>query len=166
MPDGPSDCIFSDDRRYRYVLRHTFDHNRTNGTVNFIMLNPSTADEKQLDPTLRRCKGFADDWDYGSFVVTNLFAFRATDPQDMKREPKPIGYENDYHILRQASLASEVVLGWGAHGSYAGRGAYVLDLLRRNIKYTDHIYHLGLTGAGEPRHPLYLPKDAVRVRAL
>lgn len=151
-------CVFSEDRKYRYTLKHTFDLALAGACINFIMLNPSTADETQLDPTLRRCKGFAQREGFGSFVVTNLFAYRATDPQDMRRVLDPIGPANDDWISRVASECKVVVCGWGNHGSYIKRDEHVkrkLRLLRESWGLV--VMHLGdLTQGGHPRHPLYL----------
>lgn len=57
----------------------------------FIMLNPSTADHEQDDATIRKCIGFARRWGMGSIRVANLFAYRATKPDDLKRADNPIG---------------------------------------------------------------------------
>lgn len=84
-------CTFSPCRTYRYSLVHEWD--RDLPRVAFIMLNPSTADENALDPTLRRCLGFARSWGYGSFEIGNVFAFRATDPKAMKAAADPFGPE-------------------------------------------------------------------------
>lgn len=166
MPnDGPSACMFSEDRVYRYRLEHIFDTSKLGcepagqgiaGSVNFVMLNPSTADEKQLDPTLRRCKGFARQWGFGSFVVTNLFAFRATSPLDMKRALDPVGPENDRQILIEAYRAELVVVGWGSHGHFIQRDVRVLSLLK---DYAKRVCYLGLTGSGLPRHPLFVASN-------
>lgn len=169
MVDGPSTCVFSEDRKYRYSLQHFMDRRgyveQYSRIVNFIMLNPSTADEHRLDPTLRRCKGFAKLWGCTSFVVTNLFAFRATDPNNMKRAADPVGPENNKHILRIASNVDIVVLGWGAHGAYLGRSREVKRMMQGQLTKLTHIHHLGLTGLAEPRHPLYIPGDAQLVMA-
>src|SRR4051794_1235729 len=96
METGPA--VLSDDRVYRYSLSRTWSP--TKGAVTFIGLNPSTADENELDPTLRRIVGFAHAWGYGTFHMANLFAFRATDPVAMRAAPEPVGPDNDEHLLR------------------------------------------------------------------
>src|SRR6185295_13389216 len=68
--------MLSPDRKYRYVLFRCWDIEKT--MVNFVALNPSTADESKDDPTLRRCMSFAKSFGYGGLYITNLFAFRAT----------------------------------------------------------------------------------------
>ncbi len=79
----PSGANFSRCRRYRYTLWRIWDPKQQ--PVMMIGLNPSTADAQSNDPTIRRCIGFARDWDAGGLIMTNLFAFRATYPTDLKR---------------------------------------------------------------------------------
>ena len=151
-----TDAIFSPDRVYRYTLNRNADWFGRE-TINFVMLNPSTADETTDDPTIRRCVGYAKRWGYGALVVTNLFAFRATDPKDMKAAVDPIGEENDRYLLEVASDSAAVICAWGVHGEYRDRGRSVLKILEmERIKYLA----LRLTKQGHPSHPLYLPSSA------
>lgn len=149
----------SDCGKYRYTLSREWDSSRP--TVLFVCLNPSTADASKDDPTIRRLVGFAKQWGYGKLWVANLFAFRATKPEDMKAARDPIGPKNDFLIQRldeMASLSGGItVAAWGAHGNHLNRAEEVLKLLRDP-------YHLGLTKGGQPRHPLYLPKNVVPVK--
>ena len=138
-------ATFSADRRYRYRLWRRWDRSRP--VVAFVMLNPSTADARNDDPTIRRCVGFARAWGYGGIEVVNLFAYRATDPRELRAANDAVGPENRRHIHRAIARAHLVVLAWGAHGSGSG----LLSLPRARC--------LGLTRAGRPRHPLYLRRD-------
>ena len=79
----------SDDRRYRYLLVRRWDNTLPDAT--FVMLNPSTADERDDDPTIRKCIGFAKRWGCGGIKVVNLYAFRATNPRDCFAAADPIG---------------------------------------------------------------------------
>jgi hypothetical protein len=124
---------------------------RKPGFVQFIGLNPSTATEEVNDPTVKRCMSFAAAWGYDEMVMSNLFAFRATDPKDMKAHPEPIGAENNEWLKTLAESAALVICAWGAHGPHASRDKAVIEILR-DIR----IFHLGTTSAGHPRHPLYL----------
>ena len=92
-------------------------------------LNPSTADEVQDDPTIRRCIDFAKRWGYGALCMTNIFAYRATLPKDMKMAMNPIGEENDYWLGSCAKDAGMVLGAWGRHGSFMGRAEYVQRML-------------------------------------
>ncbi|HEV8470576.1 MAG TPA: DUF1643 domain-containing protein [Candidatus Limnocylindria bacterium] len=111
------------------------------------MLNPSTADARRDDPTIRRCIGFARGWGFGGVEVVNLFAYRTTDWRELVRVCDPVGPDNSRHLWRAIARAGLVVLAWGAHAS----SSRLLSLPRARC--------LGLTRAGEPRHPLYLRRD-------
>lgn len=143
-------ATFSDDRRYRYTLSRIWKPGKP--YTNFVGLNPSTADANFDDPTIRRCIRFAGDWGCGGMVMTNLFAFRATDPFEMKAAREPVGgADNDEWIARIARDAGIVVAAWGVHGTHLGRAQEVLQMV-------DAAWHvLGLTKKGFPKHPLYLP---------
>lgn len=146
MQDG---ARFSPCRNYRYDLWRTWIGG--DGYVMFVGLNPSTADERQDDPTVRRCMAFAKMWGYESLCMTNLFAFRATDPKVMKQASDPVGPDNNATLQRHASKAGIVVAAWGTHGSYLGRETMVRKMLPR-------LHCLRVTKNGHPGHPLYLPK--------
>ena len=148
-------ALFSECRRYRYTLRRHWSGRR--GYAMFVGLNPSTADEERDDPTVRRCIGYAQSWGYSGLCMTNIFAFRATDPTVMLAEPDPVGPDNDYWLVESARRAAIVVAAWGVHGAHRGRHAAVRDLL-------PSLHLLRLTQQGYPGHPLYLPK-ALKPRA-
>lgn len=143
---------FSACRRWRTLLWRSWDANRP--VANFLMLNPSTADETVLDPTCARARDYAQRWGYGALLVTNLFAWRATDPRAMRGAADPVGAGNDGAILRAAREARLVVCAWGNHGAHLGRSAHVRGLLRA-AGIALHV--LRVNGNGEPAHPLYLP---------
>jgi len=146
-----ADADFSLCRKYRYLLRYPREAKRR---VLWVALNPSVADEQQLDPTLRRCVSFAKKWGYDGIEVANLFAFRATDPKVMLAEPDPVGPDNDARIREAAWRAGIIVAAWGVHGAHQGRDKIVRDLLRDR-----GVVCLGKTKEGFPRHPLYVRGD-------
>jgi hypothetical protein len=148
----PSGAKFSACRRWRYLLWRCWDASRP--AANFLMLNPSTADELKLDPSCTRARVYAERWGYGALVVTNLFGWRATDPQEMKRAQDPVGRGNDAAILRAGREAAIVVCAWGNHGAHLGRADAVLRLL---VAGNLQLKMLKLNGDGQPAHPLYLP---------
>ena len=149
--DAARDATFSEDRVYRYQLvRSTGYPNQA--LVNFVGLNPSTADESNDDPTVRRLIGFARRQAFGFLILTNLFAFRVTDPRGLKMAVDPIGPENFTCLTAAARSSQCIVPCWGAHGAVRSRGREVLELLRR----LGDIRVFGLTKGGEPIHPLYL----------
>ncbi len=149
---SPSGAKFSACRRWRYLLWRRWDE--TKPAANFLMLNPSTADEHQLDPSCTRARGYAERWGYGALVATNLFGWRATDPREMKAAREPVGRGNDAAILRAARASALVVCAWGNHGAHRGRSGMVIELLALN---RIDLHFLRMNSAGEPAHPLYLP---------
>lgn len=154
IPATPAGATFSACRRWRWLLWRRWDEARP--LANFLMLNPSTADETQLDPTCTRARGYAERWGYGGLVVTNVFAWRATDPADMKAQPDPVGRDNDAAIVHAARSCAIVVCAWGNHGAHEERSAHVVAILR---KAKVPLFALRVNGGGEPAHPLYLPKN-------
>jgi hypothetical protein len=144
-------AVFSPCYRYRYVLTREWDGG--DGRVNFVMLNPSTADALADDPTIRRCIGFAQRWGYHELTVTNLYALRSTNPRELQRASDPVGPDNDTTLIVQAGMADLVVCAWGVHGFARG------ELVRMELGNYVPLHHLGLTQAGAPRHPLYLAAD-------
>ncbi len=117
------------------------------------MLNPSTATEVQNDPTVERCERRARALGYGAFRVTNIFAWRDTDPRKMRAATDPIGPENDNTILASLPWADTVLAAWGTHGAHLDRGPKMEALLRASGQ---PLHHLGLSKAGHPKHPLYI----------
>ncbi|WP_187428352.1 DUF1643 domain-containing protein [Roseobacter fucihabitans] len=113
--------------------------------------------EIKNDPTVARCEARARHLGFGAFRVTNIFAWRDTDPAAMKRAHDPVGAESDAVLIKAARWADQVIVAWGVHGAHQGRGAAVVQMLR---KAGVDLFHLGLSRAGHPRHPLYLPYAA------
>ena len=151
---------FSDCGLYRYLLRVQWG-DRGSELVQFVLLNPSTADERADDPTLRRCKAYARRWGFGGVVVTNLLAYRATDPSELAATPVYAGdelcrpYTDNLHLVA-AYGCRQVVCGWGTWASrWPVRAERLLDLLG------DRARGLALTKGGHPAHPLYLRGDLV-----
>ena len=155
-------CVFSSDRRYRYTLLHRWDDLLTPAVsqgIAWICLNPSTADEDQLDPTLRRIQHFSAAWGHTHFVMLNAFAYRATDPADMKAAADPVGPDNDHWIAHWAGRVDRIMLGWGEHGVHLGRHVRVLELLD-----PAKVYCLARNASGQPKHPLYIAQQTKPVR--
>ncbi len=142
---------FDRSRSYRYRLGRSWDP--AGGRAAFVLLNPSAADETQDDPTLRRCLGFARHWGFGVLEVVNLFAWRSAHPRDLRRVADPVGPRNDRHIRETVQAADFVLAGWGNAGTLQGRAAAVDAVLAT----LPAVHCLGVTKAGQPRHPLYVP---------
>lgn len=154
-------AILSPDNIYRYSLWRDWDS--VLPWVLWIMLNPSVADAKATDPTIRKCGGFTDKLGFGGFRVVNLYAFRATKPADMWGNCKagnidPIGPDNDKHIIRALNQpdTKRVILAWGAAGG--SRADERRKDVARLVANQGHVPQcLGTTKEGYPRHPLMVP---------
>ncbi len=152
-------AIFDLTEQYRYVLWREWDS--TMLRVGFVMLNPSQADAIADDPTIRRCIGFARAWGYGALEVVNLFAYRTAFPKFLRQVSDPVGSDNDLHLEQFARRVDRIVLAWGNWGSLYGRDRAVLEQLMA----CKSLYCFGLTKNQQPRHPLYLKRNAT-VRAI
>lgn len=142
---------------YRYVLTRPSDVVHPNRrTALFLMLNPSTADATQDDPTIRRCRGFAASWGSDGLTVANLFALRATDPAVLQQHVAPIGPDNDAWLRQLAAEHVDIVCAWGALPFAAARASDVALILRAAGA---RLWCLGTTKHGAPRHPLYVRSD-------
>ena len=153
-----SRAVFSRCERHRVELRREWSP--SGPTVNFLMLNPSTADETKNDPTVERCQRRALAGGFGALVVTNLFSLRSTDPGGLLCGV-PNHAANDAYILANARAASLVVCAWGSQAALgrlvAGRAAAVLlKLLAAGVP----LHALRLNADGQPGHPLYIPLAA------
>lgn len=146
------DAVISPDGVYRYRLSRAWDTRRL--PLAWIMLNPSTADAKVDDPTIRRCMSFAMREGAGGIEILNLYALRTTNPDELRRSSDPIGPDNDEWIRQVLHSHSRVVCAWGAFQRAWDRAAAVMDL----VKGIDFLC-LGRTAAGHPRHPLYVKGD-------
>ncbi|NVH52946.1 DUF1643 domain-containing protein [Photobacterium damselae subsp. damselae] len=145
----------SDCRTYRYELWRIWDESKPYAM--FIGLNPSTADETEDDPTIRRCINFAKSWGYGGLCMVNLFAYRATQPEDMKRASNPIGDQNDETLILLAQNAGVIVGAWGNDGVFLNRSEDVRALI-------PELNVLKVNKSGEPAHPLYLKSTLTPIK--
>ena len=154
-----NDCHFSPDRRHRYSLVHRWNPLFGDRLIMWIGLNPSTADEQRLDPTLTRIRSFSEREGFDGFLMTNIFGFRATDPKMMMSAADPVGPENDAALLAAAGRCDRIVAAWGACGKFQARADDAARLLAGR-----ELWCLGTTQAGFPRHPLYVAGDQPLVR--
>ncbi len=152
-------AVISPCEKYRYRLSRHWDPKLK--SVGWIMLNPSTADALKDDNTIRRCIGFAKSWGYGSIVVTNLFAYRATNPKDMRNAKDPIGSRNDQVIIDMLRECPVVIAAWGTNGSYLKRDRAVHRLVQNAGK---QLKCLATTKNNDPVHPLRQPKHLQPIR--
>jgi hypothetical protein len=156
-------AVFSDDGKYRYVL--TRDWGAAPGRLAvFVGLNPSVADARQDDRTVQKCWRWARKWSYSSFVMLNVYAFRATDPKRLGTVSDSVGLYNDVFLSAYASAASFVVAAWGNGVGDKERLLEVREILVSSS--TGPLHCLGVTANGNPRHPLYLPADTAPIQWL
>jgi hypothetical protein len=148
--DTSCGATLSECRLYRYQLWRVWDDSKP--YLNIIGLNPSTADERTDDPTIRRCVDFAKQWNFGALYMTNLFAWRDKSPAAMKKALEPIGQDNNGWLIETAAYAGLVMAAWGIHGTFKERDKAVIAMLPK-------LYCFGTNDDGTPKHPLFLPKD-------
>jgi hypothetical protein len=146
----------SDCGMYRYLLTRDISIIGEAGKTVFVMLNPSTADAVENDPTIRRCIGFAETWGFGNLIVANLYALRSTQPAALWQHADPVGPENDATLADLARRHRDIVCAWGANAKPERVRAFV-DVIKAA---GGELWCLGTTKAGAPRHPLYLRRDA------
>lgn len=145
------DAVISPCGTYRYLLRRTWDAKQPRAL--FVMLNPSTADAEIDDATIRSCIRLSRGLGFGSFEVVNIFAFRATDPEDMAKADDPIGPDNERIVIGAINRCDTVICAWGAHPMAARKSTFLLGHIRSRRPAA---YCLGKTKAGAPKHPLYI----------
>lgn len=155
-PWTSSGALFSDDFAYRYRLHREWNPARS--TCTFLMLNPSAANAVKLDPTVRRCIGFAKREGCGRLEVVNVFAWIDSDPNGLLKADDPIGPDNDAHIVDACQHSRIVIAAWSYWAiSLGNRQAAVENLI---APYLYKTYVLGRNMDGTPRHPLYMAKTA------
>lgn len=172
-------AVISKDERYRYFLWREWRGSATddnwewldavdgNGVrlgepkaVTFIMLNPSTADAQEDDPTIRRCVGFAKAWKYDRINVVNIFGHRATDPDALlalDHNDDPVGPDNQKYIDHAVSQSGIIICAWGKHGRHLGQDLTTMGWLWKPA------HCLGRNKDMSPKHPLYLPANSERI---
>lgn len=153
---GDRGAVLSEDGLYRYRLWRTWG---PQPPALFLMLNPSTADADVDDQTIRKCIGFARREGCGGLLVWNLYAFRATDPDELDRVEDPIGRGNEDHLWPMLDEAGLIIAAWGSkpnRGKYRNREM----MIRVGPLYDRQVWALKLTKDGHPNHPLYLPGNS------
>ncbi len=157
------DATISGCGTYRYRLEREWEPELP--TAVWIMLNPSTADAKTDDPTVRKCVGFATQWGCGGIVIVNLFAARATDPTRLETFDDPVGFFNDGHVAKAVTAATgPVVAAWGSHSNdvpgFWKRVNRVVNLPELASRQLDCV---GVNRDRTPSHPLMLAYSSPRL---
>lgn len=150
------EAIISECGQYRYLLKRDLGGILNNGkTILFIMLNPSTADAKVDDPTIRRCVGFAKKWGYKTLYVGNLYGLRSSDPKVLLSNTDPVGERNDYYLEWMMEQSDTIVVAWGNNA----KEDRIDDFLCLKPMDNCDLYCLGMTKNKQPKHPLYISKE-------
>lgn len=152
MKDGGA--TFSSDKTRRTFLWRSWE---VGPRVMFICLNPSTADGKKDDQSTRKMRGFAERIGCGSFMLYNIFDFKATNPRMLyKMTLEQLCSPNNFAMIRAAARdVRYVICAWGTHGKLHGQGEAMLEFLRtRDVK---NLYALKMNADGTPAHVLMLP---------
>lgn len=155
--------------RYRYTLTRIFDgapypfNDDDIGTLCWIMLNPSTADDELDDQTVRKISTITRRHGYSALTVVNLFAARATKPKYLKQMADPSGPDSDMHVSVALEEAHAVVCAWGARDlRWSTQPESMFERLR-GLPWFMPILCCGLTADGSPKHPCRLPNDTTLI---
>ena len=144
---------------YRYILG-----TRGENPLICIGINPSTAEPDNLDNTLKSVERIAQGNGYDSFIMFNVYAQRATDPDAMERSCNPLLHRENLEAFRYVLSISQKPAVWAAWGAIIEKRAYlsqcVRDMVAVGQTYGAQWYCAGaITKKGHPHHPLYLRKD-------
>lgn len=140
-------AILSEDKEYRYMLSRTWNKNKK--IIMFVWLNPSTADDKINDPTITRCINYTKEWWYWWFIMCNLFAYRSTNPNNMKKYKNPIWKDNDKYIELYYNKTEKVICMWWNHWNF------MMQSKNFKEKYKEKLFFLEKNKSWEPKHLLY-----------
>lgn len=152
-------AVISDCTLYRYELVRVWD--KSLSLLSIVMVNPSTADHTKNDQTIVKVMGFARLLGYGGIIVVNLFAFRATDVNELKTAVDPVGRQNIHYIFCAMVRTPMTLVAWGASSKLPHR---LRDQWRKvsNMAHMMNrtLYCLGTCNDGHPKHPLTLPYNS------
>jgi hypothetical protein len=150
-PSPISTAVVTIDGLYRYRLLRSWQPSKP--MMVWVMLNPSTADARADDATIRRCKGYAKQEGCGGIIVVNLYAYRATSPAVMLAAADRVGPDNDDWLQVELVNAHRhgwpVVCGWGGNAEPHRVAAFrrIADMCEARLLC------IGVTKDGAPRHP-------------
>ena len=144
---------------YRYILG-----TRGKNPLICIGINPSTARPDDLDNTLKSVERIALGNGFDSFIMFNVYAQRATSPDDMEKEYNPLLHKENMEAFRDVLSLSDKSAVWAAWGAIIEKRKYlpqcVRDMLEIGQQYGASWYCAGaITKKGHPHHPRYLRKD-------
>ena len=138
---------FSIDKKERYSLKREWD--KSKNKILYIMLNPSKADDKKDDPTIRRLVNFTKKFNYGGFLVGNIFTTITPNPKEIDKS-KGISGRNLEELLKLINTVDQIVYAWGNTNEE--------PQLLKELVLSPKCF--GKNFNGTPKHPLYLPKNS------
>ena len=146
---------------YRYILG-----TRGKNPLICIGINPSTAQPGDLDNTLKSVNRIALHNGFDSFIMFNVYAQRATDPDAMEKTCNLQLHKENLEAFRYVLSISQKPAVWAAWGTIIEKRNYLpqclLDMIRVGEEYGAQWYCAGkCSKKGHPHHPLYLRKDEV-----
>ena len=144
---------------YRYILG-----TRGKNPLICIGINPSTAEPDNLDNTLKSVERIAHGNGFDSFIMFNVYAQRATSPDDMEKQCNLLLHKENLAAFRYVLSISEKPAVWAAWGAIIEKRGYLADCVRDMVQvgqeFDANWYYAGaITKKGHPHHPLYLRKD-------
>jgi len=144
---------------YRYILG-----TRGENPLICIGINPSTAEPDNLDNTLKSVERIALGNGFDSFIMFNVYAQRATNPDTMERSCNPLLHKENLEAFRYVLSISKRPAVWAAWGAIIEKRDYLAQCVRDMVEvgqsYGAAWYCAGaITKKGHPHHPLYLRKD-------
>ena len=138
---------FCNTKKNRYFLKREWDNSK--GLLLYIMLNPSVADEIKDDPTIRRLINFTKKFDYGGFLVGNIFTKITPNPKDIDRS-KGISDKNFEELFKLIYKVDLIVYAWG--------NTVEEPQPLKELVLSPKCFGKNLNGT--PKHPLYIPKNS------
>jgi hypothetical protein len=146
---------------YRYILG-----TRGKKPLICIGINPSTARPDALDNTLKSVQRIADGNGFDSFIMFNVYAQRATRPDDMEKLMNPALHRENMEAFRYVLSISENPVVWAAWGAIIEKRGYLADCVRDMVQIGQSFgasWHCAgaISKKGHPHHPLYLRKDEI-----
>lgn len=144
---------FSECGTYRYDLWRLWDESKP--ILTFVMLNPSTADDVENDPTVERCQRRALKLGFGMVRVVNLMAYRSTDPEALVPLERNVSFgpDNRKHLQTALQTSGQMICGWGKYGHLGPVAWFTTQARRAGVP----LYALKVNKDGSPQHPLYIP---------
>lgn len=151
---NPKGAIFSEDRRYRYILWRVWS--LIHPPLLVIGLNPSTANEFSDDATITRLMARSARAGFGGLLMANLYAYVSTNPDVLLAAGDFVGPETDDYLRQAISISGGQLCGWGSFKPVSKRAPAVLAMIKEP-------YCLGKNADGQPKHPLYVSYDVPMV---